>query len=193
MEVTAGNYSSTGPRCLLKQVDGERAGRCFDGDSGEEQPGGDTHVFPCVNRWSQFVSVGDGRLAPRGSLFFSIPSHLVRQYHKKGHEHIPYMCFGVFGRGNADEEPWEVDQDEYEEDGGNDGVDAAESRDGRNRPALWEGEGWAPLVEFLDAEIITTQCSNAGAVIEWVFIPFIEEESASDAIDKGDSASSDEL
>lgn len=169
----------------MKQMDGERQGRCFDGDSGEEQPGGEAHVFPCVSRWSQFLSVGDGRLAPRGSLYFSIPSHLVRQYHKKGHDHVPYMCLGVYGRGDSDEEPWEVDDDADNDEENDDGLDVDKNirdnnvsqpdhGDRANRPP--EGDPWVPLRDFEDAEIITTQCTNVGAVIEWLFIPFIEEE-----------------
>jgi hypothetical protein len=41
-----------------------------------------------------------------------------------------------------------------------------------------DGE-WTPLSQFVEEQIVTTQCSNAGAVIEWLFVPFIEEEEPS--------------
>jgi hypothetical protein len=53
MAVTKGNYSATGPRCMLKQMDGIRAGRCYDGHADSLQPGGPVQVFPCVHQWYQ--------------------------------------------------------------------------------------------------------------------------------------------
>ena len=35
-----------------------------------------------------------------------------------------------------------------------------------------------PLTEWAGAEIVTTQCSNVGAVIEWVFVPYVVEDKA---------------
>jgi len=175
--VTPGNYSLTGPRCMLKQMDGVRAGRCFDGDSGTTQPGGEVQVFPCVQRWVQFLSFGDGRLAPKGSMFFSIPSHIVKQIHNMGHEHIPYMCLGVWGRGDKDE----VDWDEEEEEDSKDSHDEAQSTD--------ETVEWEDLSEWEDEEIVSTQCTNVGAVVEWLFVPYIVEDAdpAEDAV-KSDNA-----
>ena len=34
--------------------------------------------------------------------------------------------------------------------------------------------------EWVEQEIITTQCTNAGAVIEWLFVPFIVEDEEDD-------------
>lgn len=95
LKVTPGNYSVTGPRCMLKQMDGIRAGRCFDGDTGSEFVGGEAFVFPCVQRFGQFLSVGDGSVAPAGSLFFHIPAHLVRMLSKDGEEQHAFMCLSV--------------------------------------------------------------------------------------------------
>ena len=59
MNVTKGKYSVAGPRCMLKQMDGMRAGRCFDGQADSLQPGGETQVFPCWGeKWFQFVAFG---------------------------------------------------------------------------------------------------------------------------------------
>lgn len=95
IKATPGNYSVTGPRCMLKQMDGIRAGRCFDGDTGNEFPEGETLVFPCVHRWGQFLSVGDGSVAPKGSLFFHIPAHVIRMLARDGREQYDSMCLSV--------------------------------------------------------------------------------------------------
>jgi hypothetical protein len=166
MNVTLGNYSVTGPRCMLQQMDGVRAGRCFDGGAMGLQPGGETQVYPCVREWFQFVSFGDGSVAPKGSLYSTIPSHIVKQIRNLGHAQIPYMCLGVYERGEEDEADW-TDED-----------DKLNKTDQGPKVANQSGSPsvWAPLSEWIEASIITTQCSNVGAVIEWVFVPFIEEE-----------------
>lgn len=160
MQVTPGNYSATGQRCMLKQMDGARIGRCLDADSGKTQPGGETRVFPCMERWYQFLSFGDGKRTPAGSMFTIIPSHIVRRMTELGHEQSQYMCLGVYGRGNFDEIEWGEESDEPV-----------------SIPTFHEENSqWTPLSKFVDKEVITTQCSNTGAVIEWLFVPFIVEE-----------------
>ena len=167
MNVTLGKYSATGPRCMLQQLDGIRAGRCPDGGSTAFQPGGETQVYPCMREWYQFVSFGDGSIAPPGSLYSTIPFHIVKQIRAMGHDHIPFMCLGVFERGDRDEYDWD-DVEHQNELHNNVGINYSSY--------LGETETWAPLSQFQDARIVTTQCSNIGAVIEWVFVPFILEE-----------------
>lgn len=161
-----------GPRCMMHMKTGSREGRCFDGDSGETQPGGSAHVFPCVKRWQQFLSFGGTQedvepgsrpIVPVNSLFMSIPLHLVKQYKLMGkaEDHSPYMCLGVFGRGDADEVDWDPSDEEDSEDSG----------DEEDRRGL-------PLDEFVHEEVVTTQCTNSGGVIEWLFIPFLVEDEA---------------
>jgi hypothetical protein len=170
IDVTPGNYSITGPRCMIKQMDGLREGRCIDGDSGESQPRGETQVFPCVHRWVQFFSFGDNRLAPKGSIFFTIPQHTVQQIHRQGHSQIPYMCLGVWGRGNADEGEWSDDEriEQHEETDlhGSSKTDSLK---------LHSEDAWEPLSGWMNEQIYSTQCSNKGAVIEWLFVPYIIE------------------
>jgi hypothetical protein len=168
MNSTPGVYSITGPRCLLKQMDGIRAGRCLDVDSRSLQPGGATQVFPCINKWYQFVSFGDGTLAPKGSIYSTIPSHIVKQIQNLGHDHIPYMCLGVYGRGVGDEHDWEEEENDVAKNGTMDNADT-------------ERLDWAPLSKFQEQNIIATQCTNVGAVIEWLFVPFIVENETADA------------
>jgi hypothetical protein len=151
-------------------MDGMRAGRCFDGGSMDFEPGGPTQVYPCVREWYQFVSFGDGRVAPKGSLYSTIPSHIVKQIRNLGHEQIPYMCLGVYDRGEQDELDW--DDKNYE----SIKQERAAAKLANDTSAM-EKE-WEPLSDWKDAAIVTTQCTNAGAVIKWVFVPFITEEEA---------------
>ena len=165
MNVTLGQYSKIGPRCMLQQMDGMRVGRCYDSGSASFQPGGETQVYPCVREWFQFVSFGDGRVAPIGSLFSTIPMHIVKQINNLGHEQIAYMCLGVYERGNEDEVDWDDETEEEER-----------NSLSRDTSVVDENEEWEPLSKWQGSGIITTQCTNKGAVIEWVFVPFIDEE-----------------
>lgn len=120
-------------------------------------------MYPCVQQWFQFVSFGDGVHAPVGSLYSIIPLHIVNQIKTLGHSQSPYMCFGVYGRGNQDEVDWsEEANDEDDEEEEEEQPDSIEILPLSN----WNGE-----------RIVTTRCSNKDAVIEWVFVPFIVEES----------------
>jgi hypothetical protein len=170
MNVTLGKYSATGPRCMLQQMDGLRSGRCFDGGSTTFQPGGETQVYPCMREWFQFVSFGDGQFAPKGSMYSTIPSHIVKQINVMGHKYIPHFCLGVFERGDKDEMNWE--DEAYEKSIANDTtILKSPSKNDTKLSVEWE-----PLSSYKDAAIVTTQCDNLGAVIEWVFVPFIDEE-----------------
>ena len=167
INVTLGNYSLTGPRCMLQQMDGLRAGRCMDSGALTFQPGGEAQVYPCFREWFQFVSFGDGRMAPRGSLFTTIPEHIVKQIRHLGHDQLSHMCLGVYGRGNLDELDW--DDEEYET--------IKQERRLHNYTSTDASE-WADLSEWKGEPIVTTQCNNKGAVIEWVFVPFLDEDEA---------------
>jgi hypothetical protein len=182
MNVTLGRYSATGPRCMLQQVDGIRAGRCLDGGSTNFQPGGETQVFPCMREWYQFVSFGDSRIAPTGTLYSTIPSHIVKQIQEQGHPQIPYMCLGVFERGDQDEPNWD-DEDETHR------IETSQL----NKASIPDSNTtreWAPLSEFKEARVVMTQCSNVGALIEWVFVPFILEEDPTSTTEGGSLNSS---
>ena len=153
---------------MLQQMDGIRAGRCLDAGPASRQPGGPTQVYPSIREWFQFVSFGDGRVAPAGSLYTTIPSYIVSQTHALGHEQIPYMCLGVYNRGTEDAIDWE---------------DKDYAKLKSERDALLSSQNnsdidWKPLSEWNGEQIITTQCTNLGAVIEWVYVPFIAEDDA---------------
>jgi len=173
MLMTPGVYSSIGPRCMLKQFSGIRAGRCVDGETERLQPGGSLHVFPCMKKWNQFLSVGNGSLAPRGSLHTTIPRHIVERIQSKGREQESHLCIGVIGRGDRDEEEWKEDISKLGLKANVMDKNISKSRNGELAPwSNWTGE---PLV--------TTRCSNIGAIVEWVYVPFIVEGEDNIALD----------
>lgn len=193
MKMTPGNFSLTGPRCMLKQVDGIRAGRCLDFESERLQPGGEINVYPCMSRWHQFLSFGNGAHAPLGSLHMNIPMHIWKRIESTGREQEPYMCIGVKGRGEKDEDEWiedieqEEDTDHEYDDDYKQWVQAGSKDRGEktvvrnniieestvNQTATRE---LLPLSQWKDQQLITTRCSNSGAVVEFIIVPFIVEE-----------------
>lgn len=119
----------------------------------------------------------------------NVPLHTRKRIAETGREQEPYMCLGVAGRGDLDEEDWlgvrspteaeeessdddddedelidEIDHDNFslEEDDSDSGSD--QDDDGRPPLSRWEGH-----------QLIATRCSNVGAIIEWVVVPFIVE------------------
>jgi len=175
MNATHGKYSITGPRCTVKLSATARAGRCIDTDSDDLNPSGKIRLWPCVHRWQQFLSFGDGRLAPKNSIFSTLPSQVVGQIKKMGHvDHIPYMCLGVRHRGKDDGEKWSEDydssddSDDYSEDYPD--VDFDEYNN--------NGLQWPPLSKYSGVRIKSMQCNNIGGVIEWLFVPYVVEEDA---------------
>jgi len=180
MKTTPGKYSSTGPRCILTQVDGIREGRCLDGHSTGIEPGGKVRVFPCVKRWPQFVSFGNGTLAPKGSMHTNVPRHIVDRINESRPDDEPqesYLCLGVLGRGEKDEEHlYEVEDDAHN---GEDEIIVKEYDDEE-----FGSDGFLKLDHFQGEEIVATRCSNVGAVVEWLFVPFIVEENESEFPDE---------
>jgi hypothetical protein len=180
INVTSGLFVPTGPRCMFRMLDGPRIGRCLDGESLDSQPGGLVHVFPCTKRWHQYLSFGNGKEVPAGAIHTTVPMHTRKRIAETGREQDAYMCLGVAGRGDLDEEDWlgqrggddgDMDDDEEEEtdeldDADEDTVTTDEEEVGGLRPLrFWENE-----------QLIATRCSNVGAVIEWIVVPFIYEE-----------------
>jgi hypothetical protein len=81
------------------------------------------------------------------------------------------MCLGVLERGNEDEPDW--NDERYTE-------IRQERAALKADPNHFADQDWEPLSYWNEAKIVTTQCTNLGAVIEWVFIPFIDEETETD-------------
>ena len=174
LNVTQGLHSRTGPSCLLKQVDGIRKGRCTDIETERLKPGGPVHVFPCVHRWNQFVSFGDGEVAPKGSIHSNVPLHIIDRIKSKGRTQHPYMCFAVSGRGEDDTDDWEEDAKLDKEDKSD---EESLTPDIENFEALKAEHGKPPLNLWSGKQLVSTPCSNTDAVIEWLFVPYIVEDS----------------
>lgn len=196
MEVTPGVYNPTGPRCNLKMMDGLRVGRCLDGESFDPQPGGPVHVFPCHNRWHQYISFGDGIHAPAGALHTNVPEHTRKRIAETGREQERYMCLGLDGRGEK-EEDWlgqrkemmeKMKQRELElmgesedsEDEQEPSVDQEEDAEEKSEEENAEDKGDGPLDiwHWEYEQLHAIKCSNTAAVIEWIIVPFIEEENS---------------
>lgn len=73
------------------------------------------------------------------------------------------MCLGVYGRGIDDEVDW--DKEDHE------GKETRKTSELSTSEAVWES-----LAKWNGEDIVATQCTNTGAVIEWVFVPFIIED-----------------
>jgi len=153
---------------MLKQADGLRAGRCMDGDFGNDKPGGKAHVFPCVQRWHQFFSVGNGTLAPSGSLHVTIPKHIVRTIEKGDKKQEAHLCLGACGRGGTDEDwPDEVC-----------GKTQEEKNDMMPISTRYPNGHLVPLKKWKGKHLVTTRCSNLDSVVEFLYVPFIMEDEA---------------
>lgn len=163
--VTAGNFSRTGPGCMITQADGIRAGRCLDADSGiQPSPGGTAQVYPCAKRWHQFFSFGNGEVTPRNAIYSTIPRFIVHGLKQNGHpEQEQYLCLGVRGRGHKDEGAWV--EDTQMEEGEHLVPDNLDREEGLLQLHKWNG-----------MQLVSTQCSNKGAIIEWIYVPFIVED-----------------
>ncbi|CAJ1952496.1 unnamed protein product [Cylindrotheca closterium] len=207
VEVIPGQYNPTGPRCNLKVMDGLRVGRCLDGESFDPQPGGPVHVFPCHNRWHQYISFGDGTHAPTGALHTNVPEHTRKRIAETGREQEAYMCLGLEGRGE-DEEDWlgkrkemmekmlqrELEQMEQDSDDSEDEegslVDQKEDgeEDATETDAATEEEGPLDIWHWEYEQLHAIKCSNKEAVIEWVLVPFIEEDDSTTVYEDEDGS-----
>lgn len=178
MTMTPGNSVSTGPRCNFKQMDGVRAGRCMDAESERLQPGGEIQVFPCVGRWHQIFSFGNGNPAKKASIHTNVPLH-VRNTIKSKERHQPiYMCIGVLGRGDKDEDDWEEDSWSEEEEEDSNEEETAKFTVHQRKLSDSTNLELTPLSEWNGKQLITTRCDNLDAVIEWVYIPFVHKDDA---------------
>jgi hypothetical protein len=180
---------------MIQMMDGIRAGRCLDGESLDTQPGGLVHVYPCTKRWHQFLSFGNGKEVPKGCLHTTVPLHTRRRIAETGREQEAYMCLGVHGRGDLDEEDWLGEREEtYEESSHEeDSLDQIDEDsfsvdgDDMNEEDEEHDEGRAPLSDWDGEQLIATRCSNVGAIIEWVIVPFIVEEEEVQVVDSLDN------
>jgi hypothetical protein len=99
------------------------------------------------------------------------------------------MCLGVARRGNLDEEDWFGERKEFHESYNEDPFLNEEEDDAKTGnkdmenlqegPSEVEGErtkGQRSLLYWMGKQLMATRCSNEGAVIEWILVPFIVED-----------------
>ena len=162
LEMTLGDYSQTGPKCMLKVGDSIRKGRCLDVESDRTMPGGYANIFPCEAKWHQLFSFGNGDVAPSGGIHVSPPKHLLTN------SSTPHLCLGVQGRSDDDEEEWIRPEHDDE-------LDELWPWDRDNATEYYENE-FKSLEYWEGIQLQTTPCSNEGAVVEFLYVPFITEE-----------------
>lgn len=175
----------TGPKCIITLMDGLRKGRCLDGESLDNQPGGPANAYPCTKRWSQYISFGNGVDVPAGSIHTVVPTYTQMRINATGREQEPNMCLGVARRGEMDEEDWFDKREDFFED--------YENLDEELEKIEEElDDGYPPLVYWLGRHLMMTRCSNEGAVVEWTLVPFIVEEDE-DNVKSSDSTPDDTI
>jgi hypothetical protein len=76
------------------------------------------------------------------------------------------MCVGVLERGDGDEKEWSEDVTKH-------GA-KVKRLDGPGMKS--NSTQLAPLSDWNGEQLVTTKCSNNGAVIEWIYVPFIVED-----------------
>ncbi|KAL7434602.1 hypothetical protein ACHAXM_004281 [Skeletonema potamos] len=176
LEMTPGEYSQTGPKCMLKVGDGIRKGRCLDVESTRTKPGAYLNIYPCEAKWHQLFSFGNGDIVPRGGVHVSPPKHILTK------DSAIHLCLGVQGRSDEDEDGWlrpEHDDDPNE----------LWPWDLENATEYYES-GFKSLKYWDGIQLQTTPCSNRGAVVEFLYVPFIVEEY--DKTDEGEPTDSKE-
>jgi len=169
MTMTKGIFSPAGPHCMIKQFGGPRRGRCIDIEGERVEPGGRLQVFPCMNQWHQMFGFGDNDIARNGTIFGSVPKHIVNALQYKGKDQPPYLCFGVIRRGETEYTPWKEDEKR-------ENFDTATFVSERvNKMKMAQKDVLIPLRLWKNKQLVTIPCSDESAVVDFLFVPFIVE------------------
>jgi hypothetical protein len=131
---------------------------------------------------------------PLGSIHINIPQHISKRIKSRGRgDQSQYLCVGVQGRSlNEEEEEWledtklnsETRESENDSDHSDQDNDPSDDNDSTNQkeeaPFKFDGFHVDGTLKSLSAwegqPLVTTKCTNADAVIEWVVVPFIVED-----------------
>jgi hypothetical protein len=117
----------------------------------------------------------EGSTTGTGSIHSSIPRNVLNTILYKGNkEQAPHLCFGASRRGGKEYGSWEEDKDRADLNA-NDFVPMMSEME----PYLNEGKV-PPLDLWKDKIVVTVPCSDIDAVVEFVFVPFIQEEEVKD-------------
>ncbi len=205
MESSPGRYTPEGPRCEITQFGGPRHGRCLDIQGERMEPGGQLQVYPCSHKWHQMFGFGHGNKnttdngdsSPvKGSIYGSVPMHILRTIQKKMHTSIDenqllskkyqhrdkpqqqaaHLCIGASGRGKTSYEPWEDDKHRIDLQA----IDFVPTNiisqdDSTNRQGT-TSRSIPSLDLWNDKYLVTVPCWDRDSVIEFLFVPFIEED-----------------
>ena len=156
---------------MLKQFGGLRNGRCLDVESERAEPGGMLQVYPCLHKWHQTFSFGNGTLAPIGAIHTTVPRHIVHAIWKQGKIQASQLCLGVLCRSSLKPDSWDEDLRQ--------GLDYVKSLDFVPKKAMnCRNDGMTlPLHLWKFKNLVTVPCSDVDNVIEFAVVPFIQEES----------------
>jgi hypothetical protein len=87
-----------------------------------------------------------------------------------------------------DEELWDIDEATVEQDATPEASDGLLKRANRSDTASNE-TSQLPLRDWEGEQLVATRCSNVGGIIEWLFVPYIVEESSSSAAEAANETS----
>jgi len=173
MKATRDSITDLSPHCMIKQMNGLRKGRCIDIESERVKPGGEIQVYPCINSWHQIFAFGDGKYSPKNSLYTSVPTHIVTNIEKTGKVQATHLCLSTQGRGDFDEEEWEEDKSRKRDSSFDKSLFIPDEALVREKVITNQ----LPLDHWKNKQLVTTDCSNHMAVVTFLFVPFIVEES----------------
>lgn len=165
----SGSFSPAGPRCMIKQLGGKRNGRCLDIFGERVEPGGELEVYPCIKQWNQMFGFGDGIISRNATIFAKVPDHIVNALKYKGKSQEPNLCFGVVGRSSKEYLPWKEDEDK-EQFNTVDFLPKEAKTISLNKDRLKSLRLW----KF--KQLVTVPCGDKDAVVDFLFVPFIEED-----------------
>lgn len=193
MLVTPGNYNPTGPRCMLRQRDGPRRGRCIDTESDKIKPGGELQVYPCFRKWHQFLSFGNGKESPKLSLHFSVPAYMLKRAQRNhGVRNLePRLCVGVYVRHGIEEDSNDLSKEDI--------LDPKHNRsdfqpDNISPPTGSDREENIPLSKWNGKRLLSVGCEEKASVIEWLIVPYIlESDEETESSQKDQEKGVDEL
>ena len=160
---------------MITQLGGSRNGRCMDIESERVEPGGRLQVYPCVNKWHQMFTFGDGIHARNATILASVPLHIINSLKYKKKDQYPHLCVGVIGRGQTEYTPWK-------EDGNKERLDGVEFLPKKVKPengetGATEGESKLKSLRLWKfKQLVTIPCSDEDAIVDFVFVPFIVED-----------------
>lgn len=169
MESAYGKYSPSGPQCMIKQYGGRRDGRCLDIPGEHVELSGLIQVYPCMNKWNQMF--GFSLHGKRGSIHLTLPSHLLSTKERTRFIQERNICLGASGRGDTIYEAWREDQNRLK-------LNATDFAPEEEHLMKFRDDSstYLPLSFWENKFLVTVPCSDEKAVLDFIFVPFIEEE-----------------